>query len=59
MKTKFYNYDEQAIFLQKIKENCSDYYISLWQGFINYYDKKTHKRIGYECIQAGYYLIIE
>ena len=46
--------------MDKVNESTNgDYYIKRWQGYLNYYNRETDERIGYEAIMDGYYLIIK
>lgn len=53
----FYSYEQYNDFRNKLMERCDGYYTSLWHGFLNYYSSETNERLGYEVMQAGYYLI--
>ena len=58
MSKTFYSYKQYKEYLNKINELTNGkYYTKLWNGFLNYYNKETHERIGYEAIQSGYYII--
>ncbi len=60
MKIVFYDYKEYKEFMDKVNESTNgDYYIKRWQGYLNYYNRETDERIGYEAIMDGYYLIIK
>ena len=55
----FYSYEQYGEFQKKLFERCNGkgYYPVYWQGFVNYHNLETDERLGYEVMQAGYYLI--
>lgn len=58
MNTTFYSYESHKEWEDKINELTNgNYYTRLWQGYLNYYNRENDERVGYEVMQAGYYLI--
>lgn len=58
MNTTFYSYKSHKEWEDKINELTNgNYYTRLWQGYLNYYNRENDERVGYEVMQAGYYLI--
>ena len=56
--TTFYRYEQYKEWMAEVnKLTNGNYYTILWHGYLNYYDRETDERIGYEVMQAGYYLI--
>jgi hypothetical protein len=53
-------YDNYNKWMNKINELTNgNYYAHLWHSFLNYYNKETDERVGYEIVQpgGGYYII--
>ena len=55
--TTFFDYADEDKFLLELRKKSDSYERWLWNGFINYFDCDTGKRIAYEAIQDGYYVI--
>lgn len=56
-KTIRYSYEQEKDFKEKLMTVCNGYYTNLWHGFLNYYNKETNERIGYEVLMDGFYFI--
>lgn len=60
MKSKHIRYDcsQYKEWMREInKRTNGNYYTDLWHGFLNYYDRETNERVGYDAMQGGFYLI--